>query len=385
MLMGVALRVNIWQKGEKLVNCVCFLNFKMCFMADLQRMQEMISANYKPCEYPALEYQIGVWSEQKQLEGLTVVDATPIFRNTMVKYLALIAAGAELVVGQSDVMPYSPAIRELLLESGIRIVEASDRPEGFVPDLILDCAASFISWPSRLGYVELTGSGIERYSSSGKRVYLADSGRIKRIETSLGTGESFFRAMAQLGYTDWAGRRLVLFGSGKVGRGILLYGVRNGAKVTVLSDLNTVSEDVRAMADRVVDFRSRSEVDEVLDGAYCVVTATGVVGAVESSADVERLVSGGALLANMGVEDEYGASVPTERVLECKRPLNFILEEPTHLKYIDATMALHNAGAECLAVERELSGAIMPSEQLEQELLDVSSKNGVIGGELSQI
>ncbi len=356
-------------------------------MVNLQQMQEIIADSYRTEEYPALMDQTLRWGESKALQGVTILDATPIFRNTMAKYLALIAAGADLVVGQSKVMPYDSAIRELLLKSGIRVVDAADMPEDLVPDIILDCAASFIEWPARLGYVELTGSGIERYAASGKRVYMADSGRIKRIETSLGTGESLFRAMAQLGYdySHWSGRRLVVFGSGKVGRGILLYAVRYGAKVTVVSDLESVTDDIYRMADRVVDFHSREAVDAALAEAYMVVTATGVVGAVESSATAEVLVAGDALLVNMGVEDEFGASIPAERVLEHKRPLNFILEEPTHMKYIDATMALHNAGALYLVNNVDVDGVIMPSEQTEQELLDVSCRNGLIGDELGKL
>lgn len=56
-------------------------------------------------------------------------------------------------------------------------------------------------------------------------------------------------------------------------------------------------------------------------------------------------MNGPALIANMGVEDEFGPEVPAERVLNAKSPLNFVLEEPTHLKYIDPTMALDNYGA----------------------------------------
>ncbi len=352
---------------------------------NLEEIKSIINNSYRAEEYPALMEQTMSWGESKPLQGLTILDATPIFRNTMAKYLALIAAGAELVVGQSSVMPYDPAIKDLLLRSGIRVIGAADGSAEFTPDIILDCAASFINWQSRLGYVELTGSGIERYAASGKRVYMADSGRIKRIETSLGTGESYFRAMAQLGYSDWQDRRLVLFGSGKVGSGVLLYAVRHGAKVTVISDLESVSEGVMQLADRVVDYRSRDMVDEALSEAYAVVTATGVVGAVERSADVAALVASDALLANMGVEDEYGESIPSDRVLEHKQPLNFILEEPTHMKYIDATMALHNAGALCLANDSELDGVIMPSEQTEQTLLNISRRNGVIGAELSEL
>lgn len=67
----------------------------------------------------------------------------------------------------------------------------------------------------------------------------------------------------------------------------------------------------------------------------------------------------------MGVEDEYGVDVPAQRVLQAKRPLNFILKDPTLMKYIDATMALHNEGAVFLAANRSMSGLIEPDADLE--------------------
>ncbi|MFR9620265.1 MAG: NAD(P)-dependent oxidoreductase [Rikenellaceae bacterium] len=355
-------------------------------MVDTTKIEEILHKAYQTTEYPTLIDQCNKWGESRPLKGLTILDATPVFRNTTAKYMALVAAGAEVVVGVSRVMPCDEEVKKLLIESGFRVVDGDDKvAEDLGIDIILDCAAAFIDWPVRLGYVELTLSGIERYRASGKRVYMADSGRIKRIETSLGTGESFFRAMAQLGYEEWSGRKLVLFGSGKVGCGILSYAVRKGAEVWVVSDTESIMPQVVAAAKGVVDYRSREEVDEVCRAAYAVVCATGVVGAVERATDVEALLASEALLANMGVEDEFGATIPADRVLEQKRPINFILEEPTHMKYIDATMALHNAGALHLASASGSQGAIMPSTETEEELLDVSRRDGVIGEELATI
>lgn len=45
--------------------------------------------------------------------------------------------------------------------------------------------------------------------------------------------------------------------------------------------------------------------------------------------------SSGVLLANMGVEDEWGPEIPKNRLLNEGRPLNFILPDPTQMRYID--------------------------------------------------
>jgi adenosylhomocysteinase len=86
----------------------------------------------------------------------------------------------------------------------------------------------------------------------------------------------------------------------------------------------------------------------------------------------------------MGVEDEYGEAVPAEKVLNDKGPLNFILEEPTHLKYIDTSLALHAALAERLVQETATleDGLHFPPQEIEQRLLTIAIQNGVIGPEI---
>jgi adenosylhomocysteinase len=125
------------------------------------------------------------------------------------------------------------------------------------------------------------------------------------------------------------------------------------------------------------------------------VTATGVKNALAAPELKKSLLSTSAILANMGVEDEYGEAVPTEKVLNDKGPLNFILEEPTHLKYIDTSLALHAALAERLVQEtatleeapddtsvEHAAGLRFPPQEIEQRLLTIAIQNGVIGPEI---
>ncbi len=405
---------------------------------------ESIKSFYSPQEYPALDWQIREWGISRPLAGLKVLDCAPVFRNTVVKYCALIAAGAELTVGISDVMPYDPAIVSFLREQGIKVVHADEEPCS--QDIILDCAGAFCAWPARLGVSELTRSGAHVYAGleSGKPVFLADEGRIKRIETCLGTGDGFFRAMEHMGHSGWSGRRIIVFGSGKVGTGIIYQAVKRGAIVDVVTDPSTISPFIRDIVHSVVDFsdtdavrrifmqnacpayptevsttpseytdrntlatHSPKEIKTSASDIYAVVTATGVKGAVESCCHADVVIAGGALLANMGVEDEFGDTFPADAVLNEKRPLNFILEEPTQMRYIETTMALHNQGAVYLAsypasdhkplsthpspdhgelpADKLLSGIIIPPAALEEQLLDIVRTYGLIGHELELI
>jgi adenosylhomocysteinase len=149
----------------------------------------------------------------------------------------------------------------------------------------------------------------------------------------------------------------------------------------------------------VVDCHDYATVASLIENSAFVVTATGVKNALAAPELAPALLSTQAILANMGVEDEYGEAVPAEKVLNAKGPLNFILEEPTHLKYIDTSLALHAALAERLvqeaaALEDSLDGAPdaasaensaglrFPPQEIEQRLLAIAIQNGVIGPEI---
>lgn len=338
----------------------------------IDKIKKVVRGSYTPQDYPTLEFQARQWSDTKSLQGLRVLDATPVFGNTLSKYIPLMEAGAEVVVGISEVMPRDERVVEFLRQIGVRVVEPGACVEdcGGEVDIVLDCAAAFAGLSARVGYVELTRSGVSGYEGCAKPVFVADSSRIKRIETSLGTGEGYFRAMAQLGYAEradeWTGRELVIFGNGKVGSGLAIYGRRYGAKVSVFDE----NSDPRV-------------VRQAIGTAYAVVTATGVRGALECYAT--ELCGSSALLANMGVEDEFSELVPVERVLAEKRPLNFILDEPTHLRYIETTMALHNHGALEVMGCGESCGFIYPSAELEGQMLAIVERAGSIGDEMHDI
>lgn len=396
---------------------------------------EILNDAYEKREYPALSAFFAEWSGTRPFRALRVLVATPVFRNTLLEYRALIAGGADLVVGVAGLgsgadafnagaeMPCDPGIVEVLRGNGIPVIglqealemEARCAESGDCAfDLILDCAGQFSACHPRFGFVELTRSGVQFYEKCEHPVYVADSGVVKRIETCLGTGEGYVRALAQLGYdfcldsgTDGApsgGKKFIVFGSGKVGQGIVLQLLRSGADVHVVTDCSRGANPfLDANGVPVTDCNDFNAVASLVRGADFVVTATGVKGALDRPQIVEALLASGAVLANMGVEDEYGPNVPASRVLAEKKPLNFILEEPTHLKYIDASLALHAALGELLVNEARGSGeggAVYgkegaganknagpqdPPSELEQRILSMTMQDGLIGAEIAEM
>lgn len=338
-------------------------------MNKCDKILQFLGNRYQKCDYPTLESQYEEWMQSKPLQGLRVLDVTPLFCNTLLKHRSLIGAGAELIVGLSDFISHDPSVVEFCREQiGLKVVDRAGEC-----DIVLDCAANYSSSSANIGYVELTRSGVETYTNKGVRCYVADSSRIKLFETELGTGESFFRAMESFGHSDWQGRRLVVFGSGKVGRGIVRYGVERGANIVVISDLSRPVDGVE-----MIDFRDRQAVDRAVADAYCAVMATGVKGAFSSTVSVGILAQSSVLLANMGAEDEFGAAVADDRVLCSKKTINFTLDEPTHLRFIDATMALHNYGAVYLAQNPDAMGIITPDRSIEEHLLAITARAGVV-------
>ncbi len=299
-----------------------------------------LNAFYPVTERPALTAQASAWAQSRPLAGKSVLDATPLFRNTLLKHAALLAAGAEVWVGYGRAMPYDAQIAAQLPAYGLHVPDTERLAQGF--DVVLDCAGAFADVPSRYGYAELTHSGAAVYAQRHVPTILVDESRIKTFETALGTGEGLVRGLKHFGIQSLAGKRVVVFGCGKVGRGILFRCQNEGAEVWAVDP----AEGCRPPRGvRFLSGKERAPLEALLARAEIVVTATGRKAALEGMFDPQVLLARDILLANMGVEDEFGDAIPAERVLYRKAPLNFVLEDPTEMRYIDPTMALHNAAA----------------------------------------
>ncbi len=332
---------------------------------------------YPEQEWPTLLKQAEEWSETRPLEGLRILDATPLYRNTLAKFMPLLAAGAELFVPWRPLLPTAPDIEALLPRFGIR--RAGKRDNFF--DIILDCAGQSRRLTPTLGACELTRTGVARYERAPFPVFNVDGGRIKRIEAILGTGESFLRAMAQLGYQNVSGQQLLVIGFGKVGRGIVHYALKAGMKVCV-ADVKDKSAELPQGVSFVCVNDSASFHTEALR-SWCIVTATGQESALRRKLDAPSIINSPTLLANMGVEDEFGPAIPETRVLNHKKPLNFLLEDPTLMRFIETTMALHNACALELLTADLPHSCILPPEDVEERLLATAAET--LGDDLAQV
>jgi len=342
-------------------------------------MRKYLAEFYRDCEFPALIAQMEHWRKTLPFKGLKILDATPVFRNTMTKYMVLLAGGADLTVAAASDFPHDEAVLRLLPDFGVQVMTPDETLQSEF-DVVMDCAGRFNGVKSRFGYVELTRSGLYHYENCRQPVFFADAGRIKEIETVLGTGDGFLRAMDKLGLKSGLnGGKVVIFGYGKVGRGVAMYVKNAGGNVIIVDEPTKVKvADGMTLISR---FEAKA-IEQAVRQAYCVVSVTGCRDAWCGMFDPTELAASETLIVNMGVEDEFGAQVPTERVLNKKQPLNFILPEPTQLRYIEATMALHNAGALALLKQQCRNGINLPPVELEQEILQISAQHGLIAKEM---
>ena len=343
----------------------------------MKSLYNYISDFYQTDEFPALSEQLDFWSKTRPFEGIKILDATPVFRNTLVKYLALLTGGADLTVAIGEKIPADLTIFNMLPEFGICQATAENIKEHY--DVIADCAGSFHTLTPRTGFVELTRSGLEYYKNSQFPVFSADSGLIKKLETVAGTGNGFVRALKKSGFGELAGKKILLFGCGKVGYGIASAALQEGCRVTIV---DRTMRPIPAGAD-FTDASERQTVKKAINDAWCIVSATGIADALADHA--LDFNNSSAIIVNMGVEDEFGPALPQQRVLNNKRPFNFILEEPTLIRYIDATMALNNYGIEILLNSKLPSGISLPPEKLENKIIATILKAGLITNDVEEI
>ena len=192
--------------------------------AQIQALSAQLAASLDPArDYPALAAQAARWDKERPLDGLRILCGTPLFLNTSAQFAALLAGGAELEVVYSDELGFDPGLPDFLRAIGIPVRHGAAEAvaSGAVYDVVLDCSALNRAVPVRLGFCELTRSGVHVYTEDppGKPVFAADSGRIKSIETMLGTGDGCLRGLRHVGIEP-DGKTVLLFGHGRVGRGI---------------------------------------------------------------------------------------------------------------------------------------------------------------------
>ena len=299
-------------------------------------------------DYPFLTKQKREWSSTRPLEGIRILHNVPITRETLLKLEPLLVAGADLTVTHvvlPGLLPRNDCL-DILHQSGIDTELDHGLLSGHY-DIALDCCAQIPAMSGvsiGRGYVELTQSGTAGYRAldTALPVYSLDESRLKCLEAMFGTGEACRRAIKQFVTTDVSDKTFVLFGFGKVGYGIARYLSNDGARIIVCDKDLSVLERARATGYETLAPKPYTSLAHAVHAAFAVITATGEEGFFEKLFRPDE-IGPSVRLINMGADDEYGVSYPPSRIEGEKAPLNFLLDAPTTIHFIDPVFAAHNA------------------------------------------
>lgn len=305
---------------------------------------------------PFMAESVEYFKKHKPYSGLKIVHNNHLTLSSICKLAPLLLSGASLTITVTDSLQASPDVIEILHEHGVNITKINDLKDDF--DILLDCGAGLanIVHP-RIGAIEQTQSGKVIFEKQNRYpVISVDESYVKKLETLYGTGDGFKRAFNCLVKEDLAGKKFVVFGYGKVGHGI----VRELKKMQC-SPIIIIEMDNEALnRARLENFQALSinedlgSIKKHLKEAFCVITATGVPGVVSKYFSRQDISDG--YKVNMGTEDEFGENFLAEDVLANKKPLNFILEEPTLVEFLDPIFYAHNAAIDLLLTKKFAAG-----------------------------
>jgi hypothetical protein len=170
-------------------------------------------------ELPLLQALIDRYAVNRPFEGRSVVFGHLLVRNSLVVLEGLWRGGAEVVVARAHPSPSEATVLEDLRRHGIPVLEPEDAVRA--GEWYLDVGALLGRTRAPRGAAEVTRTGVLHYRTIDCPVVSADDCRAKRIEGFFGTGDSFVRAWRQLRPSHpLAGARVLLFGYGKIGRGV---------------------------------------------------------------------------------------------------------------------------------------------------------------------
>lgn len=300
------------------------------------KLLRYILKKYTLNDFPCLYNQYKRYVENRPFEGLKILNSTPIFYNTLAKILPIVASGAKLSLRVPTFINSCTDTIKILKELDIKIIK--HEPKDYEFDVILDCVGENVNVATNLGNAELTKSGIEKYRKSNSYFVNIDDSDCKYIEDYYGTAESLLRALEKINI-DIQNKNIIIFGYGKVGSGIADLLASSGGNVFVVEKNQKIVNEIKHES---ILFTEHDKIYNFLSNADIVITATGVKDVISSNYKYEKFCRDRLILINMGAEDEFGRSFSGPEILNNKMPLNFILNEPTRLKFLDPTFALQN-------------------------------------------
>ena len=293
---------------------------------------------------------------EKPYQGLRILHNIPLTLETVLKIEVLLLGGAEVTASCITALPPSEEALALLRAAQVD-VQIEHRFSGDY-DFHLDCCGELIGIaPPKRGAVELTqtGSALYKKASLSYPVLSIDDSELKLLETLFGTGDGFIRALQASTHTVLYDKKYVIFGYGKVGRGVVRTLLRFTDNISVIDSAESARQSALKRGIKYIDAREREKIKKEIQSAAFVVTATGVQHMMSDFYGFKKADFGDAVLTNMGAYDEYGKNFSAQDILFEKKPLNFAIPEPTTMHYLDPIFYAHN-----YAIDLLLAGTFAP-------------------------
>ena len=309
---------------------------------------QSIKQEYKPGEMPFLAKQLTRANSEKPYKNISILHNIPFTKETLLKLEILYAGGANIVVSSPSFMEVDKNLVDSFVASGGNWQKEVDFSNQTF-DFHLDCAAELITKnPPRIGTVEITGTGTNKYGAAQLNypVISVDQSTIKNLEGVLGTGEAFLRAFEELTTQDTTNQSFMIFGYGKVGKGIAHYLKKRTNHIVIIEKDKANIESAKNAGFECYSSDNKTKIESLASTVFAIVTATGIDNVISDNYDCTKFKA--KYLANMGGEDEFGYSFEAEKIMCQKRPINFFVDKPTLMRYLDPVFYAHNLGVDIL-------------------------------------
>lgn len=346
---------------------------------DIFNIVDTISINDRRCAH----HFANKWAQIEPLAGKKILLNCHLTKATLLLVELFISAGAKFHITCSDDLVCHDTIKQLLIQIGlyrsIDTIISGTAPDYY--DVVVDCGAFFAyALNPKIGFVELTYVSDNFYENITKPVLSIDKSFVKKIETFFGTGDGFVRAYKEIlnnNQENLLNNTFMIFGYGKVGSGIATCLLESGIKKEQIYIIEKCRENCdkaekNGLTSLMID-RDYALIKNLLNHTIsCAITATGVTGCISeffSLTDFKQVN----YLVNMGTYDEWGSSFPDTRILNHKKPLNFILECPTKIELLDPIFTLLVYATINLVDKVFLQEKLVeaPSIRMQEEILDI--------------
>lgn len=287
-----------------------------------------------------LQSQLTEMRNSQPYAGLSILHNVPLTPAAVCKIDVLLTSGAKVDVCRHGIFrPISENIAiSMLREAGIAVADRPDPNKEY--DLHLDTAGELASLPPpRIGSVEITQTGENIYKNTHLRVPVlsVNDSVVKDLETMLGTSEGFVRAFVATTKRPISEYRFLVFGFGRVGKGIVHRLIDEKTPVAVVTYSESSAKKAGELGIPSCTIQEQDLVHEYARQASAIVTATGVARVISDRVAAEFLE--GKILINMGSLDEFGEEYSARGVLQ---HLNFTVDPPTRLRYLQVTFYAQN-------------------------------------------